>query len=197
MTMPNSLTPGTFPGPGPYTSGLDTGALTNTACSFITDARLRALCVTAGGLLGGGGGGGGGGSGGFVDPAPCPPGYNRQSDGSCRVQGMGGFLPGDVGKQDFGWGTVNGRYGAGYVPIVVQRNYSACPPGSKLGKDGICYDRIARTNRKHDPGARPFMTGGEVNVLRRAARLQKRGQKLLRKLSPARKVCAPKKGKKR
>lgn len=196
MTMPNSLTPGTFPGPGPYTSGLDTGALTNTACSFISDQRLRALCIAASGLLPGSGSSSGGG-GGLVAPTPCPKGYTRQSDGSCRVQGLGGFLPGDIGPQDFGWGTVNGRYGAGYVPIVVQRNYSACPPGSKLGKDGICYDRIARTNRKHDPGAKPFMTGGEVNVLRRAARLQKRGQKLLRKLSPARKVCAPKKGKKR
>jgi len=36
------------------------------------------------------------------------------------------------------------------------------------------------------------MTGGEVNVIRRAARLQKRGAKLLRKLMPRPRPCAPK-----
>jgi len=194
----NPLQPGTFPAPIPLNPSAGTdpyGSLTNTACSFISDARLRALCIAAGGLLGGGGGGGGGG--GFQPVTPCPTGYKRRADGSCQVEGAGGYLPGDIGMQDFGWGTVNGRYGAGYVPIVVQRNYSACPPGSKLGKDGVCYDRIARTNRKHNPGARPFMTGGEVSTVRRAAAIQKRGAKLLRKLMPARRPCAPKGKRKR
>ena len=176
------LTPGTFPAPQPYanpfTGASDPygGGLTNTACSFISDARLRALCVAAGGVLFPGGGGGGGGT--FTGPVTCPEGYVRQADGSCRIEGVGGFLPGDIGRQDFGWGTINGRYGAGYVPIMVQRSYSACPPGSKLGKDGVCYDRIARTNRMHNPGAKPFLTGGEVNAIRRAKRLQKRFNRL-------------------
>jgi len=182
MLPPAPLTPGTFPapgGPGPMANPFDAGPLVNTACNFISDARLRALCVAAGTVWGGGGGG-------SSPTVPtfnptgqgCPTGYRMRADGSCQQEGLAPYLPGDVGRQDFGWGSTLGRYGAGYVPIEVQRNYRACPPGSKLGKDGVCYDKLARSNRMHDPGARPFLTGGEVNAIRRAKRLQKRFAKL-------------------
>lgn len=180
--LPPPLTPGTFPapgGPGPMANPFDSGPLVNSACNFISDARLRALCVAAASIPFPGGGG-------SSPQVPqfnpqgqgCPTGYRMRADGSCQAEGLGPYLPGDVGPQDFGWGSVLGRYGAGYAPIKVQRDYRACPPGSKLGKDGVCYDRLARSNRMHDPGARPFLTGGEVNAIRRAKRLQKRFAKL-------------------
>jgi len=174
-----TLTPGTFPGPTPYQSGLDLGPLTNAACGFISDARLRALCMAGTTIFGGGGGGT------QVPQFPnlvptstCPPGYKPSPNGGCQLEGIAPYLPGDIGRQDYAWGAVNGRYGAGYAPLAVQRNVRMCPPGAKLGKDGVCYDRLARTNRAHNPGARPFLTGGEVNALRRAKRLQKRFARL-------------------
>jgi len=183
------LTPGTFPSPQ---VGMDTygGGLTNTACNFISDARLRAACIALGGMLGGGGNG-------STQPgatlAACPPGYKPKPDGSCQIEGIGGYIPGDVGMQDFGWGAVNGRFGAAYVPISVQRSYRACPPGSKLGKDGLCYDKLSRSNRMHDPGAKPFLTGGQVNTLRRAKSIAKRFAKLRsgkNALFPSARKCA-------
>lgn len=181
-----SLAPGTFPAPVPFNSSFDVNRLgpdiTNTGCNLISDARLRAACILAGNVIFGGGSRNGSSPVPTMDQLatpPCPTGYTRQADGSCKVGGLGPYLPGDVGPQDFGWQAVNGRYGAGYTPIAVARTTRACPPGSKLGKDGICYDRIARTNRLHDPGAKPFLTGGEVNILRAARRLNRRKSKLL------------------
>lgn len=197
------LTPGTMPGPGPldYAQTDVGGMLTNTGCNLISDARLRAACIAAGTLIFGGGNGGAGGPGGQNLQPPtnlgCPAGYKPAPNGGCQLEGLGPLLPGDIGRQDFGWGAVNGRWGAGYVPITVQRTYRACPPGAVLGKDGVCYDRLARTNREHNPGAKPFMTGGEVTILRRAKALRKRGSKLLRELSPPARKCAPGKKRKR
>lgn len=198
----NTLTPGTGPAPVPFNpagginmQGTDPwGTLTNTGCSFITNPTARAACMALTGLIRPGGGGGGGGSNFQVT---CPEGYVSDGKGGCAIDAIGRYLPGDVGRQDFGWGATLGYYGAGYVPIESVRTHRSCPPGSKLGKDGVCYRHISRANRLHDPGARPFMTGGEVNVIRRAARLQKRGRKLLVKLMPGPKKCAPGKKRKR
>ncbi len=192
----NALTPGTFPSAGQSTLGMDTGSLTNSACSFITDSRLRALCIAAGSVLlpGSGGGNSGGGSGGtdLVAVTPCPPGYKRNSAGACQLEGIGPYIPGDVGRADFGWEPALGRYGVGYSPIAVARNPTrVCPPGAKLGKDGLCYDKLARSNRLWDPGAKPFLTGGQVQTIRKAKALQKRGRRLMTQLMPAAKRCGP------
>jgi len=204
MLNPNnkSLTPGTTPGaftndvnwssgPGGGNSGW--GAATTMGCNLIPNAAARAACLA---FVGHGGSGNNGGGGGLVAQDVCPTGYHWNGQ-RCQIDGVGGWIPGDVGNQDFGWDAVNGRYGAGYVPIVMQRQYSRCPPGSKLGKDGLCYDRIARTNRMHNPGAKPLFTGGDMNTLRRARAITRRGRKALAKHMPAAKRCAPKKGRKR
>lgn len=187
------LTPGTFPAPT-NTYGSDVyGDLTNAGCNFITDARLRAACIALGSVISRGGGGGGG----STLAATCPEGYKPDGNGGCQVAGLGPYLPGDIGPQDFGWRAINGRFGAGYTPIMVERNYRACPPGSKLGKDGVCYDRIARTNRAHNPGRKPLFTGGDMATLARARSIQKRGRRALAKVMPAAKKCGPTKRRKR
>lgn len=190
------LTPGTFPAPvSPYEED-PYGTLTNAGCNFITDARLRAACIALGTVFTGGGGGGGGGT--QLAVPTCPQGYKSDGRGGCQVEGLGPYLPGDIGPQDFGWQGTLGRYGAGYTPILMARNPTrVCPPGAKLGKDGVCYDRIARSNRMHDPGAKPFLTGGQVQTIKRAKALQKRGRRLMSSLMPAPKRCATTKRRKR
>lgn len=204
----NSLQPGTFPGPTVYSSPGTVasdpfGTLTNAGCNLISNPTLRALCIAAGGVLSGGLGGGGnngGGGGGLVAPVQCPPGYVSDGAGGCKLGGLAPMIPGDIGRQDFGWQAVNGRYGAGVTPIAVARTRRECPAGYSLGKDNICYDRIRKGDRKWNPGTKPFLSGGEVNAIRRAKRLRKKFARLSSgssALFPTAKKCAPKKGRKR
>ena len=111
---------------------------------------------------------------------PCPPGYEADGKGGCKIKGLGTYLPADVGMPDTGWTPVAGRYGVGTTPIPVQRVTRACPPGFVLGKDGVCYDSLPRTARAHNPGTKPMLTGGDVNALRRARSLEKKIGKLAR-----------------
>ena len=130
--------------------------------------------------------------------AGCPQGYKPDGRGGCQLEGIGPYLPGDVGRQDFGWQATNGRYGAGYVPIAVQSTRRACPDGSVLGKDGICYDSLPRSQRAHNPGTKPLLTGGDVSALNRARRLQKSIGKLNTRFGPKKKSacgCSPRKKK--
>jgi hypothetical protein len=169
-----SLQPGTTP--APVLPGMGTtGPTTPDFCSLITDVRLRAACVAAAGLFGGGGSGGGGG----LVSNQCPPGYVRDANGGCRISGMGSYLPGDIGAPDFVWTPVNGRYGAGVQPFAVDQPRLKCPPGYKLGKDEVCYECLAKTERKWNPGTKPFMTGGDLNAVARVRRLKKRGRKMV------------------
>lgn len=120
----------------------------------------------------------------------CPTGYEpnpkagQPGESACRIKGMGSYLPGDIGNPDLIWTPIGGRYGAGVTPVMVQRNVRACPAGYVLGKDGICYDHLARTNRAHNPGAKPLLTGGDMNALRRARQLQKTIGKMNRRFGP-------------
>lgn len=176
-----SLQPGSTPGPVTNRSLTgDIGSVGVIGCNLITDARLRAACIAAAGLLTGGGSSGSG-SGSFAFPElvnTCPDGYRRDSQGRCVVEGLGPFIPGDVGRADMVWQSVNGRYGAGYVPARDVREVRVCPPGAKLGKDGYCYDHLRKGDREHNPGTKPFLTGGEVNAIRRAKRLHKKFKRL-------------------
>jgi hypothetical protein len=159
------------------------GQLGTAACGFITNPTARAVCIAAAGLLPGGGGGGQQNSS-SANSGGCPVGYVPDGQGGCRIQGIGGYLPGDVGRQDFGWQAVNGRFGAGYVPIEIPRSIARCPAGAVLGKDGICYDHLPRGARLHNPGARPFLTGGDMRALARARQLQKTIGKLNTRFGP-------------
>jgi hypothetical protein len=175
-----ALNPGTTPAPVLPGQG-EYAANTPDFCSLITNVYARAACVAAAGLLGGGSGGNAGGS------AACPPGYKSTPTG-CQLEGMGPYLPGDVGQPDYVWTATNGRYGAGYTPYVRNRRHLACPPGFKLGKDEVCYECLTKKERKWNPGTKPFMTGGDLNAVARVRRLKKKGRRMVTTLglTPAR-----------
>ena len=128
----------------------------------------------------------------LVGREPCPTGYHTDpSTGGCVIDGPGRFLPGDVGMADYVWTPQNGRYGAGLTPIAVQSSRRVCPPGHVLGDDGLCYDRLAKSRRAWNPGTKPLLTGGDMNALQRAHRLQKSIGKISRRFGPKKKAsCA-------
>jgi len=87
--------------------------------------------------------------------------------------GMPALVPAQVGSIDRQDGTVG--------PILK------CPPRMVLGVDNLCYTKGTRglaAFRKWKPGTRPFLTGGDVKVLRRANTLRssKASKKLLKEL---------------
>jgi hypothetical protein len=90
-------------------------------------------------------------------------------------------------------GLVTGYYGIGVIPRVEARTVRECPPGFKLGKDGVCYEHLSRTQRMWDPGVKPLLTGGDRAAIARAARAAgalERSKKSLKKASKALgKVC--------
>jgi hypothetical protein len=109
----------------------------------------------------------------------CPAGYHPGPDGtSCVKDGLAPYLPGDVGQPDVIWTPINGRFGQGARPVAVQATHLACPSGMVLGKDNICYDHLARTNRKWNPGHKPLLTGGDMNAIRKTKSLEKRWRKV-------------------
>jgi len=166
------------------TQGGQITQLGNAACQLISNPTARAACVAAASAVGGWLGNGQQQQQQPQQLAGCPSGYVPDGKGGCRIQGIGSYLPGDVGRQDFGWQPVAGMYGIGASPIAVARTTRACPPGFVLGKDGVCYDRLPRSARAHNPGTKPLLTGGDVNALNRARSLQKRIGKLNTRFGP-------------
>lgn len=165
------------------------GGLANQGCDLLPTQILRDICkgvVTSAT----------GGNGTTATAQPCPKGYHRGANGGCVIDGPGSYLPGDVGKPDYVWTPQYGRYGAGVTPVLVQMNRRACPAGMVVGKDGLCYDHLARTNRLHNPGAKPMLTGGDMNALRTAHRLQKQIGKIARRFGPKKAKVQLVKGKK-
>jgi hypothetical protein len=121
-----------------------------------------------------------------VDLTALPPGGDPAVTGQVgtgvmlqQPQGMGGL--------------VTGYYGVGVIPRVETRAVRECPSGFKLGKDGVCYEHLSRSQRMWDPGVKPLMTGGDRAAIARAARAAgalERSKKSLKKASRALgKVC--------
>jgi len=75
-----------------------------------------------------------------------------------------------------------GRYGLALVPAQETITRAKCPPGMVLGKDGLCYESLPKRDRKWNPGAKPLLTGGEMNAINRANRAAKRLQSTQKKL---------------
>lgn len=200
---PNSLTPGVPPANptlNSSTAGDVYGTATIAGCNLITNPSLRAACIAATAYAGTRLGLTGQPAAPPTSPSAfCPPGYKRDAAGACVTTGIGAYLPGDVGAPDVVWSPVFGRHGAGVTPIAVQTSRRVCPPGYVVGNDGVCYEGLAKSKRMHNPGTRPFLTGGEVNAIRRAKRLEKRFNRLRSgkgALFPARtKSCATKRKK--
>ena len=114
----------------------------------------------------------------FRSIAPCAP-PNRLINGFCQKPkgGVRGrieqFLPG--GKTGFEpvFEAVSGAFGMpAMVPAVVASSRRVCPKAMVLGEDGLCYPKaILRRNsrfREWKPGARPILTGGQRNMIRKA-----------------------------
>lgn len=163
------------------------------------------IAGAVGGFLGGGGsdqrGAGLGGS----DPGTtgqCAPGYFRdQRTGQCERPGVVGTLQriipgGQTGTQlDVQGEAVVGSFNLpGVLPAqvgTIERNDGVvnpilrCPSKYVLGIDNICYVKGTpglSKFRKWPPGTRPFLTGGDVKVLRRANTLRhSKGSKTLLK----------------
>lgn len=89
--------------------------------------------------------------------------------------------------------AVKGRYGAGLRPGQRTVDRLVCPGGWVLGDDDVCYERLARSRRKWDPGMKPLLTGGDRAAIRKAASAAnklKRARKGIKKASRALdKVC--------
>lgn len=168
--------PLTSPGSPPANPPSGWGPIASTACDLIPNAAARLACQAVVQAA----------TGGRQSSTPlanpgtgaCPKGYHNGANGGCVIDGMGSYLPGDVGRPDYVWTPVNGRYGAGVTPIAVQAQRRACPAGYVVGKDGVCYDHIARTNRAWNPGHKPFLSGGDMHALSRAHQLKKQINKM-------------------
>ena len=115
---------------------------------------------------------------------PCPTGYTW--DGTqCIATGITGtvqrILPGGqtgTGVDVYGQ-AVMGSFGRPALqPYVAQQVVRRCPRGTVLGKDGLCYDKIANGDRMWPRGPRPMMTGGEMKTLRKADALKKKVKRL-------------------
>tara|TARA_R110002110_G_scaffold338571_2_gene548992 strand:+ start:629 stop:1030 length:402 start_codon:yes stop_codon:yes gene_type:complete len=92
------------------------------------------------------------------------------------------FSPVAGGHMDQFGDAVMGRYGVALQPGVRQSQTHICPPGSKLGRDMLCYDKIANGDRRWPRGTRPLLTGGDMNAIRRASSAAKKLERTNKKL---------------
>lgn len=133
--------------------------------------------------------------------ATCPPGSRADASGRCATTGFRGAvertLPfGRTGFQErvASGGLLNMLHGGPEAPSevgTITRDDGTvgpilrCPPGMVLAIDDQCYAKGLKglaQFRKWKPGTRPFLTGGDVKVLRRANTLRRsKGTKRLLK----------------
>lgn len=100
-----------------------------------------------------------------VNLGDLPPGGDPAVTG--QVMGDGSAFEG-FGPPVAGW------YGIGITPRVESVTVSRCPPGFAIGKDGVCYEGLARSKRRWDPGMKPLLTGGDRAAIAKAARAARR-----------------------
>ena len=95
---------------------------------------------------------------------PCLPPLVRGPRGDCL------FPPSPVGAARLGGTAVMGIHGAGVVAGSEIIDRATCLRGMHLGNDGICYKKGAITNKERmwPAGAKPLLTGGEMNAIRTA-----------------------------
>lgn len=87
--------------------------------------------------------------------------------------------------------AVMGRFGAALQPAGFNTWVRRCLPGMKLGKDGLCYDKISNTDRMWPKGRAPLLTGGEMRCISKAASAAKkleRTEKRLRSMGMIKKL---------
>lgn len=72
-----------------------------------------------------------------------------------------------------------GRFGAALEPSFFTINQRRCLPGMILGKDKLCYNMGAISNKERlwPKGPAPLLTGGEMSAIRKAAGAAKKFQR--------------------
>lgn len=82
-------------------------------------------------------------------------------DGGCEFPGSPRGAPGEARM---------GRYGAALDPMFRTINKRECLPGMILGKDLLCYNKGAISNKERlwPKGTAPLLTGGEMAAIRKA-----------------------------
>jgi len=102
-------------------------------------------------------GNGGNGNGG------CPPDLIALPGGGCEFPGSPRGEPGEARM---------GRYGAALDPMFRTINQRVCLEGMILGKDRLCYNKGAISNKERlwPKGTAPLLTGGEMAAIRKADR---------------------------
>lgn len=120
----------------------------------------------------------------------CPPGTRADSSGRCATTGVRGtierILPGGrTGFQPASSGLLGMLSGGPEPPAevgTITRNDGSvgpilrCPPGMVLAIDNQCYAKGLKglaNFRKWKPPAKPFLSGGDVKILRRADTLRR------------------------
>ncbi len=161
------------------------GAATSAAGGPGTPATLASLPAPGGVALPGRPGG------------ACGAGFVRNSAGQCVPSSMfsgaatvpGATVPtalapipavaGGNGTDMFGV-AVMGMFGAALEPAAMAATRLRCPRGTVLGRDNLCYNKrdLRKSERKWNPGTKPVLTGGQVNTLKKAHRIQERMAKL-------------------
>lgn len=113
----------------------------------------------------------------------CPTGYVWRN-GQCEKEGIVGWgqrtIPGGAtGVAPYQPGYVAGYGVPGSSPQARQQTTLRCLPGMVLGRDNLCYPKrmLRPSDRKHPPGTKPLLTGGEMKTLRKIGSLQKKVQK--------------------
>ena len=94
----------------------------------------------------------------------CDPPLRRGPGGNCIFPGS------PVGADVFGGEAIIGMHGAGMVAGSRIVDVATCRRGMHLGNDGVCYKKGAITNKERmwPAGAKPLLTGGEMNAIRTA-----------------------------
>ena len=94
----------------------------------------------------------------------CEPPLRRGPRGNCIFPGS------PVGADVFGGESIIGMHGAGMVAGSRIVDVATCLRGMHLGNDGVCYKKGAITNKERmwPAGAKPLLTGGEMNAIRTA-----------------------------
>ena len=101
--------------------------------------------------------------------------------GECRV--FVGERAGPNGGREVG-DAVMGRYGAALEPGIMTIDRAVCLPGMQLGKDGLCYNKGAISNKERlwPAGRKPLLTGGEMRAINIAAGAGRRLQSATKRL---------------
>ena len=98
------------------------------------------------------------------DQGPCLPPLVRGPEGRCIAPTS------PLGARVLVGDAVMGRYGAALVPGSQIVDRATCLRGMQLGNDGLCYNKgqISNKQRMWPAGAKPLLTGGEMNAIRTA-----------------------------